>query len=77
MKKCAILTLDEPGDFVIDDAHAIEPLKALGWSVSTVSWRQTDTPWSEFDAVVVRSTWDYWNDLPGIGAGGFLRGFLF
>ena len=25
---------------------------------------RSDVPWSEFDAVVVRSTWDYWNDIP-------------
>lgn len=26
MKKCAFLTLDEVGDYVIDDEHAIKPL---------------------------------------------------
>jgi len=64
MKKCAFLTLDETGDFVIDDEHAIGPLNELGWQVSTVSWRQTHTPWRDFDAVIIRSTWDYWNDVP-------------
>lgn len=63
MKQCAFLTLGERGDFVIDDEHAIEPLADLGWQVSTVSWRQTDRPWSDFDAVVIRSTWDYWYDV--------------
>lgn len=37
----------------------------LGWLVSTLSWRQTDIPWSRFDAVIIRSTWDYWDDVPG------------
>jgi hypothetical protein len=64
MKQCAFLTLDERGDFVIDDEHAIAPLASLGWRVSTVSWRQTAVPWDRFDAVVIRSTWDYWNDVP-------------
>lgn len=64
MKKCAFLTLDETGDFVIDDEHAIQPLSELGWLVSTVSWRQTLRPWSDFDIVIIRSTWDYWNDVP-------------
>ncbi|MBT8064023.1 MAG: hypothetical protein KJN94_03300 [Gammaproteobacteria bacterium] len=63
MKHCAFLTLDERGDFVIDDEHAIGPLADLGWRVSTLSWRQQATPWSAFDAVVIRSTWDYWNDV--------------
>ena len=64
MKKCAFLTLDERADFVIDDEHAIGPLADLGWRVSTVSWRQTEIPWGDFDAVIIRSTWDYWNDVP-------------
>jgi len=64
MKRCAFLTLDERGDFVIDDEHAIEPLAGLGWQVSTLSWRQTAEPWDGFDAVVIRSTWDYWDDVP-------------
>jgi len=65
MKKCAFLTLDERGDYVIDDEHLINPLADLGWLVSTVSWRQTEIPWSTFDAVIIRSTWDYWDDVPG------------
>lgn len=65
MKRCAFLTLCERGDFVIDDELAIGPLEALGWKVSTVSWRQADEPWSHFDAVVIRSTWDYWSDMEG------------
>lgn len=64
MKQCAFLTLDERGDYVIDDEHAIAPLADLGWEVSTLSWRQTGIPWSRFDAVIIRSTWDYWNDVP-------------
>jgi glutathione synthase/RimK-type ligase-like ATP-grasp enzyme len=65
MKKCAFLTLDEPGDFMIDDEHAIGPLANIGWDVTTVSWRQTAVPWSNFEAVIIRSTWDYWNDVSG------------
>ena len=64
MKRCAFLTLDEPGDFVIDDDRAIGPLAELGWQVEMVSWRQRDQPWTDFDAVIIRSTWDYWNDVP-------------
>jgi glutathione synthase/RimK-type ligase-like ATP-grasp enzyme len=63
LRRCAFLTLDEPGDFVIDDEHAVAPLARLGWTVDTVSWRQTRVPWSQFDAVIIRSTWDYWHDI--------------
>ena len=64
MRACAFLTLDQRGSFVIDDEHAVEPMAAIGWRVSTVSWRQTAIPWSDIDAVVICSTWDYWNDVP-------------
>jgi len=64
MKQCAFLSLDERGDFVIDDDCAVAPLAELGWRVETLSWRQTAVPWTRFDAVVIRSTWDYWNDVP-------------
>jgi glutathione synthase/RimK-type ligase-like ATP-grasp enzyme len=64
VRRCAFLTLDERGDFVIDDEHAIAPLAQLGWQVETLSWRQTTQPWADFDAVIIRSTWDYWDDVP-------------
>jgi glutathione synthase/RimK-type ligase-like ATP-grasp enzyme len=63
MKRCAFLTLEEKGDYCIDDEQAVNPLAAIGWQVSTLSWRQTAVPWTEFDAVIIRSTWDYWNDV--------------
>jgi len=56
---CAFLTLDDPTGFVIDDALAIAPLADLGWQVSELSWRQTEVPWNGFDAIIIRSTWDY------------------
>ncbi len=63
MKQCAFLTLQETGDFVIDDVHAIEPLRDLGWNVSVLPWQQTARDWSEFAAVIIRSTWDYFTDV--------------
>jgi glutathione synthase/RimK-type ligase-like ATP-grasp enzyme len=63
MKRCAFLTLDKKGDYCIDDEQAVRPLTAFGWQVSTLSWRQTAVPWTDFDAVIIRSTWDYWNDV--------------
>jgi glutathione synthase/RimK-type ligase-like ATP-grasp enzyme len=59
MKHCAFLTLDDPSRFVIDDELAHEPLAELGWRVSWPSWRQTEAPWGQFDAVIIRSPWDY------------------
>lgn len=59
MRRCAFLTLADPADFVIDDALAYEPLRQRGWHVDAVPWRQPGVDWSLFDAVVIRSPWDY------------------
>lgn len=64
-RRCAFLTLEDRGDFVIDDDVAIPALEAAGWRVDTVPWGQVARPWSDFDVVVVRSTWDYWDDVDG------------
>ncbi len=45
------------------DVLTYEPLAALGWEVHEVPWRRDDTNWAQFVAVVVRSTWDYQNDI--------------
>src|SRR5690606_35635305 len=58
MKTCAFLTTADLTGFVTDDDLAIPPLAVRGWNVEHVPWR-SDTDWNRFDAVVVRSTWDY------------------
>jgi glutathione synthase/RimK-type ligase-like ATP-grasp enzyme len=58
VRRVAFLTLDDPTGFVIDDDRAVAPLAALGWAVETVSWR-ADADWGAFEAVVIRSPWDY------------------
>ena len=62
MRRCAFLTLQDPTGYVIDDELAYVPLAALGWSVDTIPWRRTNIEWQTYDAVVIRSTWDYVND---------------
>jgi glutathione synthase/RimK-type ligase-like ATP-grasp enzyme len=56
---CAFLTMADLGDFVTDDELAVEPFARRGWRVEFVPWRGAEVDWSRFDAVVVRSTWDY------------------
>jgi glutathione synthase/RimK-type ligase-like ATP-grasp enzyme len=60
-RHCAFLTLEERGDWVIDDETAIPALEHAGWTVSTVPWSRPAVDWRGFDIVVVRSTWDYWD----------------
>lgn len=45
--------------YVADDDLAIRPLAELGWKVDTVSWRDKKADWDDFEAVVIRTTWDY------------------
>ena len=59
MRRCAFLTLAEPGHYVVDDDLAHGPLHALGWRVESVPWAQPDVEWASYDAVVIRSTYDY------------------
>jgi len=55
----AFLTLEELGDYVVDDDLAIAPLAELGFEVQSLPWTRTDIAWGDFDLIVVRSTWDY------------------
>lgn len=59
MPRIALLTLEDRGDFVIDDAIAIDELTRRGWDASEVPWDRHGVDWSSYDLVVVRTTWDY------------------
>lgn len=59
MKRVCFLSMDSLDGYVSDDELAIAPMNALGWHVETVSWRNGQTDWNAFDAVVIRTTWDY------------------
>lgn len=64
MKLCAILSMDCLDDFEAYD-HLIEPpLLTLGWQTKTVSWREKNVDWDQYDAVVIRTPWDYQDDAP-------------
>ncbi len=54
--------MDTLDGYVADDDLAIGPLAELGWKVETVSWRNTSVDWNRFEAVVIRTTWDYQRD---------------
>ncbi len=59
MRRCAFLTMENLDGFVSDDELAHAPLRRLGWYVEAVPWRRPGVAWDRFDAVVIRSTWDY------------------
>lgn len=59
MPRCAFLTLTDPTGYRIDDHLAVDALSAAGWQVDTIPWNAAGIDWAGFEAVVVRSTWDY------------------
>lgn len=62
MKNCAFLSMDSLEDFDCYDHLLFEPFAERGWTVEEVSWRDKQVDWNQFDAVVVRSPWDYQKD---------------
>lgn len=58
MPRCAFLTLEDPTGYTIDDRIAYPALRAIGWQVDAVPWTRA-ADWRGYDAVVIRSTWDY------------------
>lgn len=61
-KKVALLSMDSLEKFHTYDKLLIEPMKTLGWIAEEISWRNEKVNWNDYDAVIVRSTWDYQND---------------
>jgi glutathione synthase/RimK-type ligase-like ATP-grasp enzyme len=59
VRRCAFLTTNDLTGFVTYDHLAVPPLEAFGWRVDNVPWRATGVDWAGYDAVVIRSTWDY------------------
>ena len=59
--KVAFLSMDSLKNFYTYDKLLIEPMSKLGWIAEEVSWRNEKVDWKEYEAVIVRSTWDYQN----------------
>ena len=59
MKTCAFLSMESLEGFFSYDELLVEPLRSRGWDVEFVPWR-SPVVWSDFDAVVIRTTWDYY-----------------
>ena len=59
MRNCAFLTIEDAGEYVIDDELAVAPLAMLNWNVTSIPWNRKGVSWDAFDAVVIRSCWDY------------------
>jgi len=58
-KKCAYLTMADPGDFVTDYDVSFDAMATLGWQSETVPWRDPSVEWNDYDAVYICTPWDY------------------
>ena len=58
-RNCAFLTLEDRTGFCIYDHLLFAPLADRGWKAVEIPWNRPDVDWAAFDAVVIRSTWDY------------------
>ena len=47
-----------------DDVHLAESLRRLGVELTVCVWNDPDVDWSSFDAVLIRTTWDYFKLYP-------------
>ncbi|MEM1056411.1 MAG: hypothetical protein AAGI52_12890 [Bacteroidota bacterium] len=61
MRRLAFLTMDDLDAFIAYDHLAKEPLAERGWHVTDVAWR-SGADWDTFDAVILRTPWDYHHD---------------
>lgn len=63
MQRCAFLTMNSLEEFEAYDNLLINPMHKRGWSVDMISWRTQNVDWDTFEAVVIRSPWDYQQDV--------------
>jgi glutathione synthase/RimK-type ligase-like ATP-grasp enzyme len=54
--------MDSLEGFSCYDDLLTEPLRSLGWAAETRSWRDQTADWDAYEAVIIRSTWDYQAD---------------
>jgi hypothetical protein len=60
--RIALLTIADLSGFVADDDLIVGPLRRLGHEAEFVPWRAA-VDWRQYGGVVIRTTWDYQNDL--------------
>jgi glutathione synthase/RimK-type ligase-like ATP-grasp enzyme len=59
ISKIAFVTYQKAPQLTPDDALAIAPLRELDIDVMPAIWNDPAVNWQQFDAVIVRSCWDY------------------
>ena len=57
----ALATCHELPDWEVDDTPFHRALQARGAPLSHPPWNDREVSWADFDAVLIRTTWDYWH----------------
>ena len=65
MKRCALLTCPELTGTILDEDHLEKALENRGWTYSWFDWQDDTLDWNQWDCAIVRTTWDYIEDLSG------------
>lgn len=58
-RRIAFATHQASPELTDDDRRAVPALEAVGWAVEPVPWDRDGVAWEAYDAVILRSTWDY------------------
>ncbi|KAA3642776.1 MAG: hypothetical protein DWQ07_19820 [Chloroflexi bacterium] len=58
-KKIAFATYAKLGETGPDDQPAADALQDMGYTVEAAVWNAQDVEWGQYQAVVIRSCWDY------------------
>lgn len=66
--RIAIATSDEFPELIDDDLRLAEPLARAGIAWAPAIWTDPGVDWRAFDAVVIRTTWDYFERLSAFKA---------
>ncbi len=57
--RIALATCRDLPDWEVDDRPLVTALESLKAEVCEIPWDDKETDWNEFDATLVRTTWDY------------------
>jgi glutathione synthase/RimK-type ligase-like ATP-grasp enzyme len=68
IKRIAFVTSADWRELWIDDHAAVQELNRRGHIVDAVVWDDPAIEWEHYDAVVLRSTWDYYLKADAFGA---------
>jgi glutathione synthase/RimK-type ligase-like ATP-grasp enzyme len=59
MRRIALATYERAPDLAPDDRCLVPALAALGARAEAAVWSSPNVDWRSYDAVIIRSTWDY------------------